>query len=292
MTKTRTEQFSIQQYDESTAFIQTETKVESLLAQAQQSSCIGLVLGSGLGPLADEIEQAVILPYETIPHFPVSTVHGHAGRLVVGILSGCVVCAMQGRFHFYEGYTMQQVTLPVRVMSRLGIKTLILTNAAGGLNPTFETGDLMLIADHINMMGTNPLIGPNQETFGLRFPAMNRTYPLALRQLAHKVASEQDLTLRQGVYIGLTGPTFETPAEVRMLQIIGGDAVGMSTVPEAIVARHADMDVLGISTITNMAIGELDTGTEPTHEEVNAAGKVIVPRLSGLLKGVLAALQS
>jgi len=264
--------------------------VDHIRSRTQHQPTIGMILGTGLSPLAEQIEEADILPYGEIPHFPVSTVHGHAGRLVIGKLAGAMVFAMQGRFHFYEGYTMQQVTLPVRVMKQMGIQTLIVTNAAGGLNMDFQVGDLMVIDDQINFMGMagqNPLMGPNLEELGPRFPATNRTYAHHLRELADRVAESQGLQLQHGVYVGLSGPAFETPAEVRMLQILGADAVGMSTVPEALVARHSDMDVLGISTITNVAIAEGDSGTEPNHEEVNEAGKIIVPRLSQLLLGVL-----
>jgi len=274
-------EFTLEQYDEAVAFIRSRSRSQPT---------IGLVLGSGLGPLAEQIEQATIIPYAEIPYFPVSTVASHAGRLVIGMLSGVCVCAMQGRFHFYEGYSMAQVTLPIRVMARLGIKTVILTNAAGGVNPAFGVGDLMMINDHINflgMAGQNPLMGPNLEAFGLRFPAMNRTYTRRLRQLAATVAVEQGLTLHQGVYLGLSGPFFETPAEIRMARILGADAVGMSTVNEALVARHAELEVLAISTITNQCIDVLDSDTEPTHEEVMEAGKVIVPRLTKLVLGVL-----
>ncbi|MFN8490021.1 MAG: purine-nucleoside phosphorylase [Caldilineaceae bacterium] len=276
--------FTLEQYDEAAAFIRSRTT---------HQPAIGLVLGSGLSPLAEQIEQAEIIPYGEISHFPVSTVAGHAGRLVIGRLAGAVVCAMQGRFHFYEGYSMAQVTLPIRVMARLGIKTIILTNAAGGVNPAYAVGDLMVISDHINLLGMagqNPLMGPNLEAFGLRFPAMNRTYTRRLRQLADTVAAEQSLTLQHGVYLGLSGPFFETPAEIRMARILGADAVGMSTVNEALVARHAELEVLAISTITNRCIDVLDSDTEPTHEEVMEAGKVIVPRLTKLLTGILAKL--
>lgn len=274
-------EFTLAQYDESAAFIR---------AQTRHQPTIGLVLGSGLGPLAEQIEAADKLPYATIPHFPVSTVAGHAGQLVIGQLAGATVCAMQGRFHFYEGYSLGQVTLPIRVMKRLGINTLILTNAAGGVNRDFAVGDIMLIEDHINfvgMAGHNPLIGPNQEAFGTRFPPMNRTYTKRLRQVAEQVATAQGMQLQHGVYWWLAGPNFESPAEIRMAEIIGADAVGMSTVPEAIVAHHAEMEVLAFSTITNVCINVLDSNTEPTHEEVQAAGKVIVPRLTQLLMGVL-----
>ncbi|MEZ4869918.1 MAG: purine-nucleoside phosphorylase [Caldilineaceae bacterium] len=273
--------FTLADYDEAAVYIRTHTRHQPTIA---------LVLGSGLGPLAEQIEAADRIPYGDIPHFPVSTVMGHAGRMVIGKLAGATVCAMQGRFHFYEGYSLQQVTLPVRVMKRLGIETLILTNAAGGVNPAFAVGDIMLMEDHINlvgMTGNNPLMGPNLEEFGTRFPPLNRTYTQRLRQLTVAVAVEQGLALQRGVYCWLSGPNFETPAEIRMLRTLGADAVGMSTVPEAIVAHHAGMEVLALSTITNRCIDTLDADTEPTHEEVNAAGKIIVPRLTQLMMGLL-----
>jgi len=273
--------FTLAHYDETAAYLRS---------RIHHTPTIGLVLGSGLGPLADRIEAADIIPYGEIPHFPVSTVHGHAGRLVVGKLAGATVCAMQGRFHFYEGYDLQQVTLPVRVMKRLGIETLILTNAAGGVNTNFAVGDIMVMEDHLNlvgMTGSNPLMGPNLEEFGMRFPPLNRAYTHRLRQLTARVAAEQRMGLQRGVYAWLSGPNFETPAEIRMLRTLGADAVGMSTVPEAIVAHHAGMEVLALSTITNVCIDQLDADSEPTHEEVNAAGKIIVPRLTQLLIGVL-----
>jgi purine-nucleoside phosphorylase len=254
---------------------------------------IGLILGSGLSPLAGDIEEADRLPYSQIPNFPVSGVEGHAGQLVIGRLAGQTVLAMQGRTHFYEGYSMQHITLPVRVMCLLGIQILIVTNAAGGVNQNFKAGDLMLIVDHINMAGyggSNPLRGPNLTEFGPRFPSMTRPYDFELVSLARRVAGEQNLTLREGVYTCLAGPTFETPAEIRFLKAIGADAVGMSTVPEVIVARHAGMRVLGISSITNIAVAETGTTQETTHEEVLETGQKIVPRLIALLKGVLAAL--
>jgi purine-nucleoside phosphorylase len=227
---------------------------------------IGLILGSGLGVLAEEIENPVKIPYEDIPEFPVSTVEGHAGQLVIGDLSGKKVVAMQGRFHFYEGYSMDKVTFPVRVMKLLGVKKLIVTNAAGGINVSFQAGDLMLITDHINNTGTNPLIGPNDSRFGPRFPDMSEAYSRQLRSVAKEIASKLDMDLKQGVYVGNSGPTYETPAEVRLAGVLGGDAVGMSTVPEVIVARHCGMEVLGISCITNMAAGILDQPL--SHEEV------------------------
>lgn len=276
-----TDQFTLAEYDETADAIRQRTK---------HSPRIGLILGSGLGVLADAAEDADVIDYHDLPNFPVSTVPGHAGRLVVGTLAGAEVAIMQGRFHFYEGWTPQQVVFPVRVMRRLGIETLILTNAAGGVNPTFAVGDVMLIEDHINfvgMAGANPLRGPNIEEFGVRFPAANRTYTRSLRDLARQVAREEEIDLRAGVYAALSGPNFESPAEIRMWRTLGADAVGMSTAPEAQAAHHAGMQVLAFSTITNVAIADLDSENEPTHEEVVEAGKIIVPQLSRLLMGVL-----
>lgn len=227
---------------------------------------IGLILGSGLGILADEIQEAVKIPYHEIPGFPVSTVEGHKGQLVIGELLGVHVVVMQGRFHFYEGYSLDKVTFPVRVMKLLGVEKLIVTNAAGGVNTSFEPGDLMLISDHINNMGQNPLIGPNNSEFGVRFPDMSNAYCKELRDKAKQVASRMGLPIKEGVYVANTGPSYETPAEVRMIRILGGDAVGMSTVPEVIVARHSGIKVLGISCISNMAAGILDQPL--THDEV------------------------
>jgi len=256
---------------------------------------IGLILGSGLSSLADEVEQADTLPYSEIPHFPVSTIEGHTGKLVIGRLAGQTVLVMQGRTHYYEGYSMQRVTLPVRVMQVLGVHTLIVTNAAGGINPGFLPGDLMLITDHLNlvgMAGLNPLRGPNLDEFGPRFPDMSSAYDPALQALARRVASELGFALQEGVYMCLAGPTFETPADIRFLRAIGADAVGMSTVPEVIVARHGGTRVLGVSGISNVSITDPGEGRETTHAEVLEAGKIIVPRLIGLLKGVLRDLPS
>ena len=227
---------------------------------------IGLILGSGLGVLADEIENPVKIPYNEIPDFPISTVEGHAGQLVFGVLSGVEVVAMQGRFHFYEGYSMEKVTFPIRVMKELGVDILIVTNAAGGVNESFSAGDLMIISDHINNMGTNPLIGPNDSKLGVRFPDMSEAYTKELRTAAREIASRLNINVKEGVYFGNPGPVYETPAEIRMVRTLGGDAVGMSTVPEVIVARHSGMKVLGISCISNMAAGILDQPL--THDEV------------------------
>jgi purine-nucleoside phosphorylase len=251
------------------------------------------VLGSGLGPLADAVDAAVAVPYDEIPGFPLSTVQGHAGRLVIGTLVGQPVLVQQGRTHFYEGYDMAQVTFAIRLMHLLGVETVILTNAAGGVNKSFDVGDVMLMVDHINfdgMAGHNPLIGPNDERIGLRFVGMAQAYDRDLAALARRVAREQNITLREGVYACVAGPNFETPAEIRMLRTVGADAVGMSTVHETIVARHSGMRVLAFSSITNMGIDQLDTDLEANHEEVLEAGKAIVPRMTALLRGVLGAM--
>ncbi len=254
---------------------------------------IGLVLGSGLGGLADTLTDRAAVPYEDVPNCPTSTVQGHKGQFVIGKLDGQPVIAQQGRVHFYEGYTPQQITFPIRVMHFLGVNTLILTNAAGGLNPAYQVGDLMLLNDHINfvgMSGNNPLMGPNDDTLGPRFLGMSQTYDRDLRRQAKRVASDEGITLHEGVYICLSGPTFETPAEIRMLRLLGGDAVGMSTVHEVLVARHMGMRVMAVSGITNRAIDTVDTDLETNHEEVLDAGKVLVPRLTTILKGLLQAI--
>ncbi|MCM3453572.1 purine-nucleoside phosphorylase [Heyndrickxia oleronia] len=247
-------------------FQQIEQAVTYLQGKYTKTPRIGLILGSGLGVLADEIEDAVKIRYEDIPEFPISTVEGHAGQLVFGSLSGKEVVAMQGRFHYYEGYSFDQVTFPVRVMKELGVEVLVVTNAAGGVNETYEPGDLMIISDHINNMGSNPLIGPNDNRFGARFPDMSEPYNKELRLIARNVAEKLNIRIQEGVYVGNTGPTYETPAEVRMIRTFGGDAVGMSTVPEVIVAKHAGLQILGISCISNMASGILDQPL--THDEV------------------------
>ncbi|HSB67591.1 MAG TPA: purine-nucleoside phosphorylase [Anaerolineales bacterium] len=249
---------------------------------------VGIILGSGLGALAASVESATIIPYNIIQDWPVSTVVGHQGHLVVGKFAGKEVIVMQGRVHYYEGYSMAQVTLPIRVLQRIGIDTLIVTNAAGAVNPSYSPGDLMLISDHINligMSGLNPLRGPNLDALGTRFPDMSQAYDQALMELARKVANEEKMTLHEGVYICLAGPSFETPADLRFLRIIGADAVGMSTVPEVIAARHGGTRVLGISGISNKA--NLDGETVTNHEEVLEAGQKIAPKLTTLIRGVL-----
>jgi purine-nucleoside phosphorylase len=251
---------------------------------------IAMILGSGMGPLADEIEADAVIPYETSPHFPQSGVAGHAGRMLIGRLAGQTVLVMQGRVHYYEGYSMALVTLPVRIMQALGIEMLIVTNAAGGLNPDFRAGDLMLITDHINltgMAGHNPLRGPNLDEFGVRFPSMVTPYDLDLQAVAREAASEAGVELREGIYINLAGPAFETPAEVRFLRLIGGDAVGMSTAPEVVVARHGGMRVLGVSGISNVAVTDPTSGLNTTHEEVLAGSQVLAPKLIALVRQIL-----
>lgn len=243
---------------------------------------IGIILGTGLGSLADCIEKQKFIEYADIPEFPVSTVFGHAGRLILGELQGKKVIAMQGRFHYYEGYAMQEVTLPVRVMKLLGIKLLIASNACGGLNPAFSAGDIMIITDHINFMGSNPLIGPNLDEFGPRFPDMSEVYDKKLVGLMEKVADSLGIKLQKGVYGAVSGPNYSTKAELRMLIKLGADTVGMSTVPEAIVARHCGLKVAGVSCITDMAIP--DTMTAPSHEEIVKVAESVKPRFVALVK--------
>ncbi len=240
--------------------------IDFISSKISKSPKVGVILGSGLGSLADEIKNSVKIKYEDIPYFPKSTVEGHVGQLVIGELAGKNVVAMQGRFHFYEGYDLSEVTFPVRVMIGLGIESLFVTNAAGGVNTDFEPGDLMLISDHINFTGSNPLIGENFDELGPRFPDMSAAYDKDYIDIARRVGEKQGLGLKTGVYMWLTGPTYETPQEVKMIRILGGDAVGMSTVPEVIVANHQGIKVLGISCITNMASGILNQPLN--HQEV------------------------
>jgi purine-nucleoside phosphorylase len=261
---------------------------EIIRTQISVKPRVGMILGSGLGPLAESIEGATVIPYGEIPSWPVSTVEGHQGQLVIGSLQGQDVLVMQGRAHFYEGYSMAQVGFPVRVMQRLGLEILIVTNAAGAVNPNFEPGEVMLITDHLNLLGMaghSPLYGPNLDEIGPRFPDMGRAYSRALSELARQVAGENDIPLQEGVYVCLAGPSFETPADLRFLKAIGVDAVGMSTVPEVTVARHGDMRVLGLSTISNKA--NLDGETITSHEEVLEAGQIVMPRLTRIVEGVL-----
>lgn len=246
---------------------------------------IALILGSGLGSIADHLEDAVAIDYHEIPNFPVSTVEGHAGRLVFGKLEGRQVVAMQGRFHYYEGWSLDEVTLPVRVFWRLGAKALIVTNSSGGINPDFRPGDLMLICDHLNLTGQNPLRGHNDSRFGPRFPDMTEAYDFEFRRQAMSAAKDLKMDLYTGIYAGLQGPSYETPAEIRMLRRLGGDAVGMSTVPEVIIANHCGMRVLGISCITNMAAGISDQ--KLTHDEVTLTAAMARERFTSLIHRVV-----
>lgn len=250
----------------------------------------GIELGSGLSGLADAVTNADIIATADIPNWPASTVQGHKGRLVIGEIEGQPVLVLQGRSHFYEGYSMSHLALPVRAMRQLGVETVILTNAAGGLNPGYRAGDLMVIRDHLNfpgMAGHNPLFGPNDESLGPRFPDMTAAYDPELRALAHRAAAAAGFAMREGVYAFVGGPSFETPAELRFLQIAGADAVGMSTAPSTVVARHMGLRVLGISTISNMALPDPVPGLQQTHEEVLQAGELAVPRLIEVIRGVL-----
>ena len=251
---------------------------------------IALVLGSGLGGFADDFDDAVRIPYEEIPGFPRSTVEGHEGRLIAGKVDSVPVLAMQGRVHYYEGYALEEVTFPVRTFKLLGIKTLVLTNAAGGINVQLTQGALMVLSDHVNLMGDNPLRGPNDERFGPRFPDMSTVYSPALQELVIEEAKSIGVEVRRGIYGGLSGPSYETPAEIHLLRNLGADAVGMSTVPEAIVARHMDMEVLGISCITNMAAGISDVPID--HAEVMATGDRVRGTFTQLLRKVVSAINS
>jgi purine-nucleoside phosphorylase len=270
-----------QQYRETAAYIRERT---------QHKPAIGLILGSGLSSLAEQLDQADVFPYQQLPHFAQTTVHGHTGRLLIGLLEGQPIVVMQGRFHFYEGHSLQQVTFPIRVMGLLGIHTLIVTNAAGGLAKGFTPGELMLITDHINLVGLaghNPLIGPNDPELGPRFPDMSQAYDLELQAMARQVARASGIPLQEGVYVCLAGPSFETPTEIHFLRLIGADAVGMSTVHEVIVARHMGLRVLGISGITNVHAPDSAPPQETTHQEVLETGQIITPRLLALIRGVL-----
>jgi purine-nucleoside phosphorylase len=273
------EYLSLAEIDQAAQAVRTKTR---------HAPRVGLILGSGLGGFADLVEDAEYVSYQDIPFWPVSTVEGHVGRLVIGNLMGVPVLVQQGRSHFYEGYSMAEVTLPVRVMQRLGVKTLLVTNAAGAINPDYEPGDVMLITDHLSLVGMtgfNPLRGPNLAELGPRFPDMSKAYDRAYMDLARQAARKHNIALHEGVYAGLSGPSFETPADLRFLRVIGADAVGMSTVPEVIVARHGGTRVLGLSGISNKA--NLDGNTETTHAEVLQAGQVIVPKLRAIVEEVL-----
>lgn len=267
----------LEKIDETVAWIKTQTKV---------SPAVGIILGTGLGGLVKEIEIIDSIAYEKIPNFPVSTVEGHSGRLIFGKLGGKDVVAMQGRFHFYEGYSMEQVALPVRVMKYLGIKNLFVSNASGGMNPDFEIGDLMILNDHINLFPTNPLIGKNIDSWGPRFPDMSETYDPVLIEKAKEIAKENNIKIQIGVYAGLTGPCLETPAEYYYLRAIGADAVGMSTVPEIIAARHMGLPCFAISIITDLGVkGKI---VKVTHQEVQAVANIAEPKMSLIMKQLVA----
>jgi len=272
---------------------QIDEAAQALLRKTLHRPRVAVILGSGLNDLADSVQKADRIPYSDLPNFPVSTVQGHAGCFVAGELEGRTVLVMQGRIHYYEGYSMGQVTLPVRVMQRIGVETLIVTNAAGGVHPDFQPGDVMLITDNLNLMGMsglNPLMGPNLDEIGPRFPDMSQAYDQVLCDLARHAAKENGVPLREGVYAGLSGPSFESPADLRFLRLAGADAVGMSTVPEVIVARHGGMRVLGLSGISNKA--NLDGSTITTHAEVIEAGKIITPKVEKIIRGVLRTMQA
>ena len=244
-----------------------------------------IILGSGLGELANAITDRNEIPYTEIPNFPLSTVEGHSGRLIVGKLGSKPVIAMQGRFHYYEGYNMKEVTFPIRVFQALNIEYLFVSNAAGGMNSSFDVGDIMLIEDHINFFPEHPLHGPNIEEFGTRFPDMSEAYNLELREMAMEIAKEKNIKLQHGVYVGLTGPTYETPAEYNMFRILGGDAVGMSTVPEVIVANHAGMKVLAFSIITDL--GVLGKIVEISHDDVVVAAEAAQPKMAEIMRTII-----
>ncbi len=262
--------------------------VDVIRTRCRLKPVLGLILGSGLETLADSFRDQIVLPYSELPHFPSATVEGHPGNLIIGNAEGVPVAVLQGRIHLYEGYSISEVTFPARVLGSLGIRRLIVTNTAGGINTAFQSGDLMLITDHINLMGANPLAGPNLEELGPRFPDMSEAYDRAMRADALEVARQREITLRQGVYIGLRGPSYETPAEIRMCRILGADAVGMSTVPEVIVANHIGMRVLGISCITNMAAGILPQ--KLTHEKVLHTAEKTAGTFRLLLHGIISRL--
>jgi purine-nucleoside phosphorylase len=266
-------------------FARADRAAKFVLAKTKLRPKIALVLGSGLGAFADELTEATRIPYAKIPGFPQSTAIGHAGQLVIGKTEGVAVVAMQGRVHSYEGYSAKEVTIPMRVFGRLGIKAAILTNAAGGINEGYKQGALVVIRDHINLHGANPLIGPNDERFGPRFPDMSKAYSQTYRAIVADEARRLRMEIQEGVYAALSGPSYETPAEIRYLRTIGADLVGMSTVPEVIVARHMGIEVLGISCVTNMAAGILDQPIN--HEEVMETGARVRTQFVALLRAVI-----
>lgn len=262
-----------------------EATVNYIQSKCQDKPEVALVLGSGLGGFADKIDTSVSIPFSEIPHFPVSTVEGHSGEIIFGTFNGKKVVALKGRFHYYEGYDMSAVTYYVRVLKKLGIKTLFVSNAAGGVNPSFEVGDVMMITDHISFFGVNPLIGKNMEEFGPRFPDMSNAYNDVYCQTAREVAQKNNIRLQEGVYVGLTGPSFETPTEYRMLHMLGADAVGMSTVPEVIVANHCGIKCFGMSVITNNGLAIPEEGNQ--HSEVLDVAAVAEPKMTAIISGLL-----
>jgi len=266
-------------------YTRAESAAGFLLSQTSLRPRVGMILGSGLGGLADELTEATRVPYSEIPNFPISTAIGHAGRMVIGHAGNVPIAAMQGRIHLYEGYSAQQVAFPIRVFGRMGIRALVLTNAAGGINLDYKQGALVVISDHINLQGRNPLVGVNDDRFGLRYPDMTQAYSMAYREMALEEARKLGLSVHQGVYAAMLGPSFETPAEIRFLRTIGADLVGMSTIAEVVTARHMDLKVLAISCVTNMAAGILDQVL--THEEVLETGERVKGDFTALLKAIL-----
>jgi purine-nucleoside phosphorylase len=269
----------------SSLYERAEKAARMIRARANAEVSVAIVLGSGLGAFADDLTHAVAIPYEEIPGFARSTVEGHAGKLVIGKAGEMTVAAMQGRFHFYEGYSLEEVTFPIRVLKLLGVRTLVLTNAAGALNVEFAPGSLMVISDHINLLGANPLTGPNDDRFGPRFPDLTLVYAAELQNMVIEEARAMGMELRRGIYAALSGPSYETPAEIHMVRTLGADAVGMSTVPEAIVARHMDMRVIGISCITNLAAGVSNRPID--HNQVMAIGDRVRGEFTELLRRVV-----
>ncbi|XP_051985449.1 purine nucleoside phosphorylase-like isoform X1 [Xyrauchen texanus] len=282
--------------ESTTGYEECKATADWLLAQVPVRPLVGIVCGSGLGGLADMLKDPLVINYKDIPDFPQSTVHGHAGKLVFGTLKGKACVCMKGRFHLYEGYPVQKTTLPIRVFKLLGVETVILTNAAGGLNQDYEVGDIMVIKDHINMpglAGNNPLVGPNYDRFGVRFPCMSDAYDRGLQQLAHEVAGDlgYSVFMREGVYLVVGGPSFETIAECRMLRLLGADAVGMSTVHEVIVARHCGMKVLALSLITNQVVADYDSEKKANHEEVLETGELRAKQLEKLVSNIVSRIE-
>ena len=271
--------------DQGCEFARSERAAKFIRSKTKLRPKVAVVLGSGLGAFADDLKDAIRIPYERIPGFPRSTAIGHAGNLVIGKAAGIPVAVMQGRVHFYEGHSLQDVIFPVRVLGRLGIRAVVLTNAAGGINLSLKQGTFVVLRDHINLQGSNPLVGPNDERFGPRFPDMTEVYAKGYREIAVKEAQRLGLQVSEGVYVALTGPSYETPAEIRCLRTLGADVVGMSTVPEAIAARHMGIEVLGISCVTNMAAGVLENPLN--HEEVLETGDRVSGQFIALLQAVL-----